>query len=248
MTIASLLVTSTVFLLLGWTDDAGKAAALTVGCVVAIAASIAGDTSQDLKTGFLLGATPISQQWGQLIGVITSAGFVCAAVIMLDHTYGFGTKELSAPQATLMKLVIEGVLQSSLPWTLVAIGAGITVIIELLKLPSLAFAVGVYLPVSTMVPIFLGGLLRHAMERTSPSPEEASERRERGILFGSGFVGGEGLLGVAIAGVAFYYKSRPQGIGPDWAGTAAPYVGLAAFAALAYFFMRICRNRKGRAF
>jgi putative OPT family oligopeptide transporter len=243
MTIASLLVTSTVFLLLGWTDDAGKAAALTVGCVVAIAASIAGDTSQDLKTGFLLGATPVRQQWGQLIGVITSAGFICAAVIMLDRTYEFGTKELAAPQATLMKLVIEGVLQSSLPWTLVAIGAGITVIIELLKLPSLAFAVGVYLPVSTMVPIFLGGLLRHTMERTSPNKEEASERRGRGILFGSGLVGGEGLLGVAIAAVAFYYKKRPEGIGPEWAGTASPFVGLAAFAALAFFFSRICKKK-----
>jgi putative OPT family oligopeptide transporter len=242
MTIASLLVTSTVFLLLGWTDDAGKAAALTVGCVVAIAASIAGDTSQDLKTGFILGATPLKQQWGQLIGVLTSAGFVCAAVIMLDRTYGFGTKELSAPQATLMKLVIEGVLQSSLPWTLVAIGAGITIIVELLRLPSLAFAVGVYLPVSTMVPIFLGGLLRYTMERTSKSKEEAAERRERGILFGSGLVGGEGLLGVAIAAVAFYYKRRPEGIGPEWAGDAAPLIGLAALALLAVVFVRICKR------
>ncbi len=247
MTIASLLVTSTVFLLFGWTDDAGKAAALTVGCVVAIAASIAGDTSQDLKTGFLLGATPISQQWGQLIGVITSAGFVCAAVIMLDQTYGFGTKDLSAPQATLMKLVIEGVLQHSLPWTLVAIGAGITIVVELFKLPSLAFAVGVYLPVSTMVPIFLGGLLRIIMERTSRSTEEASERREHGILFGSGLVGGEGLLGVAIAAVAFYYKSRPKGIGPEWAGDAAPFVGLAAFAVLAFVFARICKSVTAKA-
>ncbi len=242
MTIASLLVTTTVFLLLGWTDDVGKAGALTVGCVVAIAASIAGDTSQDLKTGFLLGATPISQQAGQLIGVITSAGFVCAAVILLDKTYGFGTKELAAPQATLMKLVIEGVLQSSLPWTLVAIGAGITVIAELFRLPSLAFAVGVYLPVATMVPIFLGGLLRLSMERTAPTTEVAAERRERGILFGSGLVGGEGLLGVGIAAVAFMQKKAPSGLGPEWAGSAGPFVALAAFAILAFVFARICKK------
>ncbi|MFQ5824546.1 MAG: OPT family oligopeptide transporter, partial [bacterium] len=152
MTIASLLGTSSIFLLMGWTDDIGKAAALTVGCVVAIAASIAGDTSQDLKTGFLLGATPRRQQIGELAGVLTSATFVCLAVLLLDSAYGFGTKELPAPQATLMKLVIEGVLQNALPWILVAMGIVIALAAELFRIPSLPFAVGVYLPVTTMVP------------------------------------------------------------------------------------------------
>src|SRR5690606_27791458 len=110
---------------LGWTDDTGKAAALTVGCVVAIAASVAGDTSQDLKTGFILGATPQYQQIGELVGVLTSAAFVCGAVLLLDGAYGFGTQELPAPQATLMKLVIEGVLESSLPWGMILLGVGI---------------------------------------------------------------------------------------------------------------------------
>ncbi len=113
MTIAALLGTSVIFLMAGWTDDIGKVTALTVGCVVAIAASIAGDTSQDLKTGFLLGATPRKQQIGELAGVITSATFVCLSVILLDKAYGFGTEELPAPQATLMKVVIEGVLQNA---------------------------------------------------------------------------------------------------------------------------------------
>jgi putative OPT family oligopeptide transporter len=243
MTIASLLGTSTVFLLMGWTDDAGKAGALTIGCVVAIAASIAGDTSQDLKTGFLLGATPKYQEYGQLIGILSSATFVCLAVILLDRTYGFGSAELPAPQATLMKLVIEGVLQNALPWALVGIGVGIALIATVLGMPPLAFAVGVYLPVATMVPVFLGGLLRYAIKKTARSEAEAARRQEEGILFGSGLVGGEGLLGVGIAAVAFNLGRAPQGIGPEWAGAAAPFVALAAFAALAILFWRMTVRR-----
>ena len=246
MTIASLLGTSTLFLALGWTDDFSKAAALTIGCVVAIAASIAGDTSQDLKTGFLLGATPDKQQIGQLLGVLTSAAFVCLSVLLLDRTYGFGTRELPAPQATLMKLVIEGVLQSALPWGLVGIGVLIAVIAELFRLPTLAFAVGVYLPVSTMVPVFLGGLLRLFLERSAPAKEEAEERRERGVLFGSGLVGGEGLLGVGIAAAAFLQGASPKGFGSAWAGPAAPFVSLTAFMILAFVFARATRRARAR--
>jgi len=243
MTIASLLGTSAVFLLLGWTDDVGKAGALTIGCVVAIAASIAGDTSQDLKTGFILGATPRNQELGQLAGVLTSAAFVCGAVILLDRTYGFGSQELPAPQATLMKLVIEGVLQRSLPWILVGIGVGIALLAEAFRIPTLAFAVGVYLPVATMVPIFLGGMMRMLIERRARTEGEAAERRERGILFGSGLVGGEGLLGVVIAGVAFRLGRAPEGLGFEWAGGAAQWVALFAFALLVVSFWRIATAR-----
>lgn len=238
MTIATLLGTSAIFLALGWTGDIGKTAALTVGCVVAIAASIAGDTSQDLKTGFLLGATPKKQQIGELLGAFTSATFVCLSVILLNKAYGFGTAELPAPQATLMKIVIEGVLENALPWTLVGIGVVIAIVAELFKIPSLPFAVGVYLPVATMMTVFLGGLLRYIMEKTSKTDEEKDSRRENGILLGSGFVGGEGLLGVAIAGVAFYYGRAPRGIGEEWAGSFAPFLALAAFGLLAYIFVR----------
>ncbi len=243
MTIAALLGTSTIFLLLGWTDDAGKIGALTVGTVVAIAASMAGDMSQDLKTGFLLGATPRRQQAGELIGVLTSAAFVCMAVILLDRAYGFGTPELPAPQATLMKLVIEGVLEQSLPWILVLIGVGIALIAEGFKLPTLAFAVGVYLPVATMVPVFLGGLLRYFVEKKAASEEDAAQRKERGILFGSGLVGGEGLLGVLIAGVAFQLGRAPAGFGYAWAGAIAPLVALLAFGLLAFAFWRLSIQR-----
>ena len=245
MTIASLLGTASIFLAFGWTDTLGKAAALTVGCVVAIAASISGDTSQDLKTGYLLGATPRRQQTSELIGVLTSAVFVCLTVLALGKGFGFGSTELPAPQATLMKLVIDGVLDQNLPWALVAIGAGIAIVCELARIPSLPFAVGVYLPVSTMTPLFVGGLIRLWMERNARDTTQAGERRERGILLGSGFVGGEGLLGVGIALVAVAKSRRPDGIGTEWLGgeVAAMLVGAAAFAVFIAWFFRTVKGR-----
>jgi putative OPT family oligopeptide transporter len=241
MTIAALLGTATIFLAIGWTDLTGKAAALMVGCIVAIAASISGDTSQDLKTGFLLGATPRNQQLAQLAGVLTSATFVCLSVLLLAETFGFGGTELPAPQATLMKVVIDGVIDQSLPWGLVAIGAGIALLAELLRIPSLPFAVGVYLPLSTMTPVFLGGLLRWVLTRRQPEPA-AEARTERGVLMGSGFVGGEGLLGVGLAGAAFVLGHRPQGIGHAWAGDAGSWLlGAAAFGLLLGGFVRRIR-------
>lgn len=245
MTIAALLGTATLFLAMGWTDTGGKAATLIVGCVVAIAASIAGDTSQDLKSGYLLGATPKKQQLAELLGVLTSATFVCLAVLLLAETFGFGSQELPAPQATLMKLVIDGVLDQNLPWGLVFIGVGIAVLCELLRIPSLPFAVGVYLPVATMTPIFIGGLLRHYFERRTPDTAQLEARRERGVLLGSGFVGGEGLLGVGIAAAAFIQSRKPEGVGTDWA---APWlvatVGGISFALFIYWFFTAVRTAK----
>lgn len=240
MTIATLLGTAAVFLALGWTGLAGQAAALTVGCVVAIAASVAGDTSQDLKTGFLVGATPRVQQTGELLGVLTSAAFVCLAVLLLDRGYGFGTAELPAPQATLMKLVIEGVLQHSLPWAFVGIGVGLAVVAALARIPALPFAVGVYLPLTTMVPVFLGGALRWWLERRAG--ERSGQVRERGILFGSGLVGGEGLLGVGIAAVAFTRGGAPEGLGSAWAGDFGPWLTLMAVGFLAWMLARATRS------
>ena len=233
MTIATLLAVSSVFLLMDWTGDAGKVTVLTVGCVVAVAASIAGDTSQDLKTGFLLGATPRRQQLGEIVGVLSSATFVCLAVLVLDRTYGFGSQELPAPQATLMKLVVEGVLENSLPWVLVGIGVAIALTAEVLRLPSLPFAVGVYLPVTTMASVCAGGLIRFFLERRAPSTSAGRQRTDRGILLGSGMVGGEGLVGVGIAAAAFAQGAAPSGLGYSWAGSAAPLIGLLVFVLLA---------------
>jgi len=198
MTIATLLGTSFIFLMMGWTDLAGKATALMVGTAVCIAASIAGDTSQDLKTGYILGATPKLQQVGELVGVITSALFVCLTIIVLDQSAGLGSEELPAPQGVLMNLVITGVLDQNLPWALIFIGIGIGLAAMFARVPVLAFAVGVYLPLSTMAAIFLGGFLRWALTRNQ-NEKESERRRERGILFGAGLVGGEGLLGVLLA-------------------------------------------------
>jgi len=200
MTIATLLGTSLIFFLLGWTDALGKATALMVGTTVCIASSIAGDTSQDLKTGFVLGATPRRQQIGELVGVITSAGFVCLVVMLLDQNVegGLGGPELPAPQAVLMKLVIDGVLDQNLPWAMILIGVGIALVASLFRIPILPFAVGVYLPLYTMAAVFLGGLMRFLLTKDQP-PEVAESRREQGVLFGSGLVGGGGLTGVLLA-------------------------------------------------
>jgi len=223
MTIATLLGTSLVFYLIGWTDMVGKASALMVGTVVCIAASIAGDTSQDLKTGFILGATPFRQQIGELIGVVTSAGFVTLVIIILHQgtPEGLGGPELPAPQAVLMKLVIDGVLDQSLPWGLIFIGVGIAGVASLFKVPVLPFAVGVYLPLSTMGAVFFGGLLRWVLGRKQDDATKES-RREKGVLFGSGLVGGGGLTGVILA-VWVVAVRRGEPIAgyppniPDWA-------------------------------
>jgi len=222
MTIAALLGTSSIFYLMGWTDSLGKATALMVGTAVCIAASIAGDTSQDLKTGFILGATPRRQQIGELIGVITSAGFVCLVIILLNQGTpgGLGGEELPAPQAVLMKLVIDGVLDQSLPWGLIGIGAGIAAVSTLFKIPVLAFAVGVYLPLSTMGAVFLGGVLRWFLTRVKDT-QKSESRREKGVLFGSGLVGGGGLTGVALAFWVVFVKGGEPIAGyapniPDW--------------------------------
>ena len=243
MAIATLLGTSALFLAFGWTDQLGMAAAITVGCVVTIAASIAGDTSQDLKTGFLLGATPVRQQRGELIGVLTCAVFVAGTLLVIGEAWGFGNEEIPAPQATLMKVVVEGVLGGSLPWGLVAIGVGIAIIVELLGIPSLAFSVGVYLPVSTMVPIYFGGFLRRFAERRASSKEDAESRREQGILFGSGLVGGEGLFGVLIAAYAAITSQSPEGIGYAWSGDYGQLFAALAFGGLMWYFYGLAKRK-----
>ncbi len=202
-----------------------------------------GDTSQDLKTGFLLGATPKRQQIGEIVGVLTSAMFVCLTLIVLDGSYGFGTTELPAPQATLMKLVIEGVLDATLPWAFVGIGVVLALVAEGAGVPSLPFAVGIYLPVGTLVPIFFGGLLRWRLEKTASTDTQAAERRERGVLFGSGLVGGTGLFGILLAAIAFQW-GRPTGLGTGWAGALAPLAGLAVFIGLMTWFTYLCTSNE----
>ncbi len=244
MTIVTLLGTSLIFYLLDWTDTVGMVSALTVGTVVCVAASIAGDTSQDLKTGFLVGATPNRQQIGEFIGAFASVLAVCAAVVVLHKAYSFGSTDLPAPQATLMKTVIEGVLSAQIPWTLILIGVGFGVIVELFSLPSLPFAVGLYLPLSTMTPIFVGGCIRQFVEkRYKRDQAQLAQRREKGILFSSGLIAGEGLLGVGIAIYAFFV-GKPKGLGSSWLGSFADIFSLALFILLGYFLFRSTKPRE----
>ncbi|MEZ4818817.1 MAG: oligopeptide transporter, OPT family [Bdellovibrionota bacterium] len=239
MTIGTLLAVSGLMLLFGWSGPQAMAQALVIGAIVATAASIAGDTSQDLKSGYILGATPRKQQIGELIGVVTAASFVVLSLFILAKAYGFGGQELPAPQAVLMKLVIEGVMSQNLPWNLVAIGAAISVVAAILRVPTLAFAVGIYLPVATLTPVFLGGLLRWYLERKAQDTTQKNHRRERGILFGSGLVGGEGLLGVAIAGYALLTTSKPKGIGSSWAGLLEEWIPLIILVGLMFLLYKI---------
>jgi uncharacterized oligopeptide transporter (OPT) family protein len=126
---------------------------------------------------------------------------------------------------------------------LVAIGVGIAIIVELLGIPSLAFSVGVYLPVSTMVPIYLGGFLRQLSEKRAYSKEDAEARREQGVLFGSGLVGGEGLFGVLIAGYAAITSQSPEGIGHEWAGPYGQILSAIFFAGLMWYFYRLTKHK-----
>ncbi len=229
MTIVTLLGTSLVFVSLGFTGDIGKIAVLSVGTIVCIAASMAGDISQDLKTGYLLGATPQRQQLGELIGVVTSVWAVCFSVIVLHKGMGFGSIELPAPQATLMKTVIEGVLSANLPWDLVITGGVFAVVIELLELPSLPFAVGLYLPLATMSPIFIGGVIRHYIDKRKGNGKLAD--LDSGILFCSGLIAGEGLMGVGKSAYVYFF-GQYTGIGSAWAGPFAKPLALILFAGL----------------
>jgi len=243
MTIVTLLGTSLLFFALGWTDAIGQATALTIGTVVAVGASIAGDISQDLKAGYIIGATPKRQQTSELIGVVTSAFAIAAVVWLLGEAFTFGSEALAAPQAVLMKTVIEGVLGGDLPWGLVLIGGAFALVAELLRVPSLPFAVGIYLPLSTMTPIYIGGLLRYFVEKRAGKDQEIKRKRsEKGVLLGSGCIAGEGIAMVGVAAYAFIKKAKPEGIGLTWHGNTGDFVSLAAFSLLVAFI--IFKTRK----
>jgi len=251
MTIATLLLTAFIFVALGLGDAPGaRIAVLAVGAVVCIAAAIAGDTSQDLKAGFLLGATPWKQQVAEMIGVISSALVMGGTLLLLHRSYGIGTEGgLPAPQATLMSLVIDGVLSHNLPWRFVFIGMALAAVVEFVfRLPSLAFAVGLYLPIALSTPIMVGGVIRAIIERRA-APGEVDDQREAGILFSSGLVGGAALLGVLIAVAIYFFGSddpaqpAPWVIGHDWMGALGTLFGTLAFAVLSYLLYGVARRK-----
>jgi len=197
MTIATLILTCSIFVALGWTGDVYAPVALCVGAIVCIAAANAGATSQDLKTGFLVGATPMYQQIGLMIGVITSAFVIGQTTLYLHSVMGIGSQSLPAPQATLMATIIKGLLSQNLPWGLVLVGVFISVTLELCGIHSLSFAVGSYLPIATTAPIFVGGLVRAYVERRTGRAEESEVGA--GTLFSSGLIAGGSLAGILYA-------------------------------------------------
>jgi putative OPT family oligopeptide transporter len=245
MAIVTLLGTSGLFFLLGWTDPLSKTAVLTIGTVVAVAASIAGDISQDLKAGYLLGATPKKQQMSELFGVFSSAFFIALAVITLGDVYGFGSKEIPAPQATLMQTVVDGVLQGTLPWILVIIGAVFSIAAELFSIPSLPFAVGIYLPLSTMSPVFIGGIIRYFVEKRKQREVEnfAEKQTDIGVLLGSGLIAGEGIMGILVASYAFIMESKPAGISYTLSGWSGQLVSFIIFCMLGFFIFNLSTRK-----
>lgn len=193
MAIATLLFSTIILKATGDAGINGMQGAIAIGSIICIVAAIAGDTSQDLKTGYLLGATPRKQQIGELIGVTASALVIGGVLYLLNAAWGFGSEQLGAPQAMLMKMIVEGVMENNLPWALVYIGVFLAIAIEILGIPVLPFAIGVYLPVQLNACIMVGGLIRLILDKKDDF------KINSGILYCSGMIAGEGLAGILLA-------------------------------------------------
>lgn len=239
MTIAALILITLILKLMDFSGQTGMIAAITIGAVICIAAAMAGDTSQDLKTAFLVGATPKYQQYALMYGVFITSLTIGSVLTLLDQAYGFGSKNLPAPQATLMMMVVEGIMDGNLPWNLVFIGMAAAALVELMGIGSLPFAVGLYLPIHLSTPIMLGGLIRGVIERREKKEEVRKLKLERGILLSSGFIAGEALMGILIAIAVSAGIVLPEN---PFLG---PLVSLVAFLAVALILF-ITANSKGK--
>jgi putative OPT family oligopeptide transporter len=201
------LLATAILKMTGVTGYAGMTSAICIGTIICIIAAMAGDTSQDLKTGYIVGATPLWQQVGELVGAVVSALTIGGVMYLLNAAWGFGDSvQLPAPQATLMKLVVEGVMGGTLPWGLVLCGVFIAVVVEVLGLPVLSVAIGLYLPIHLSAPIFVGGALRWFFEQKKAKNEDEEKAKkdciDRGVLYSSGLIAGEGLVGIMLAVLA----------------------------------------------
>ena len=232
MSIAALLFTSLILKATGDSGVHGMQGAIAIGSIVCIVAAIAGDTSQDLKTGYILGATPVKQQVGELIGVLASAFAIGGVLYLLDSAYGFGTDKLGAPQATLMKMIIEGVMGNNLPWGLVFAGVCLAIVVEILHIPVLPFAIGAYLPIHLNACIMVGGLVRLFLEKTAKSDEQRDERVNKGILYCSGLIAGEGIIGILLAVPAAFGINPAEVLNFSLTGTAGDIGSLITFAVM----------------
>lgn len=263
MTIATLMATALIFLGIGWTDSAYQSVALVVGSMVCIAAANAGATSQDLKTGYLLGATPWRQQIGLLIGVLALVVAIGFTLLLLERTLGIGEataahpNPLPAPQATLMATVIKGLLDQQLPWGLVIAGMGIAAMVELCGISSLAFAVGAYLPLSTTSPIFMGGLIKLIADKLNKKKDDSEIGP--GALFSSGLIAGGALTGILVAifmgtNIGNDARGNPVSlmskINTGWGnamGSTGDIIGLVAFLLLSVLLLKMAVESKNKA-
>ena len=199
MAIATLLIATLLLKATGTTGVKGMTGAIAIGGIICVIAAIAGDCSQDLKTGFIVGATPKKQQIGEMIGVVVSAAAIGFVLQLLDNAWGYGSEAIPAPQATMMKMLVEGIMSAELPWSLILIGVCVAIVMEILKVPVMPFAVGMYLPFSLNAGIMAGGLVRLFMDKRNVSEKEKKASVVHGILFTSGLIAGEGLMGVILA-------------------------------------------------
>ena len=200
MAIATLLIATMSIKASGKTGIDGMTAAIAIGSVICIVAAIAGDTSQDLKTGYLLGATPKKQQMGEIIGVVVSGLAIGGVLYLLNAAWGYGGAEVPAPQATLMKMIVEGIMGGNLPWNLVFIGVFLAIALEILRIPVMPFAIGLYLPIYLNASIMIGGVVRMFMDRRKNVDEETKTKQTTdGTLYCAGMIAGEGLVGILLA-------------------------------------------------
>lgn len=200
MAIATLLLATFAIKATGETGIDGMKGAIAIGSVICIVAAIAGDTSQDLKTGYLLGATPKTQQIGELLGVVVSGLAIGGVLYLLDAAWGYGTAEVPAPQAGLMKMIVEGIMGGDLPWTLVFVGVFLALGLEILRIPVMPFAIGLYLPIYLNATIMIGGVVRMFMDgRKNVDEKTKNDQVTDGTLYCAGMIAGEGLVGIALA-------------------------------------------------
>lgn len=235
MTIATLLASAVLLRWAGFGGDTGKLAALSVGAVVCIAMCLAADASQDLKTGYLVGATPSRQQIGEIIGVLASALFIGLTLLLLLEAYELGGKDLPAPQANLVSMVISGVMEGDLPWELVFLGICTAAVVELFGIASLPFAIGLYLPIALSTPIIVGGILNWLLVGRHRKAGSSGIEATSGVLFSSGLIAGDAFIGIMLA--AFSYGDIPLTATPktEFSATAT----CIAFAILAVLLARV---------
>lgn len=199
MSIATLLIATLILKATGIVGHDGMIAAISIGTIICVIAAIAGDCSQDLKTGYIVGASPKYQQIGEIIGVLTSSLVIGGILWILNTSIGFGTKDLPAPQAVLMKMIVEGVMSGNLPWNLVFVGAAIAIMVELLGISVLPFAIGLYLPLNTTLGIMFGGVVRLIVDKIKADDKSKKDAETNGTLYSAGLIAGEGIMGIILA-------------------------------------------------